>query len=481
MEAGANGQFLGPGPGGRTGARLLPLPTPRRLTRHPPLITKFPALLGPPLLQSQNAQASGGVLGGPLEGQCGQLSTVLGEVVSAAPGLGGFADGGRMGQLKLPGESGERPLVAGTLGQWLVPQVRQEMVPEQVEHLLHVADATGDGDDRLLLGQHHAVLTERSIAAVRPVSAPPELVPVALVPIAGRVAAIGGLAGGRFVNEGGGNQLPTAPFAPLQVELPKGGDVFSPDAQAIAPGRDSLGAEFPGLTADAQGVEQAGLEVVEQGLARGSLEHRRGEVGGGGVVMKVSARLERDGVGEERLDPRTLGRARGFGLLPGVHPQQVAEPHRLEVVGRLGGTLAGKSGEHGIIEAQFSLGDRDAHRRRGETLAEREERVAALGVVGSPPGLGDDLAPANQHQAVQVLDVAVGPVEEFAESDRRDPLRFGRGAGEIRFGPEQGTTQPGAQGQESDAQNARKSLLFHGEPQAGRAEKRTDHRKTARP
>ena len=41
--------------------------------------------------------------------------------------------------------------------------------------------------------------------------------------------------------------------------------------------------------------------------------------------MKVGARLEWDRVREERLDPRALGRPRRFGLVPGVHPQEVAQ------------------------------------------------------------------------------------------------------------------------------------------------------------
>ena len=110
----------------------------------------------------------------------------------------------------------------------------------------------GDGDHRVLLGQHDAVLAERPVAAVGPVPAPPELVAVALVPVALRVAAVGRLPGGGRLDPRRGHELLALPLALLQVELAELGDVLGADAQPVAAGRDALRAGLPGRVLDAR-------------------------------------------------------------------------------------------------------------------------------------------------------------------------------------------------------------------------------------
>src|SRR5262249_17787317 len=67
---------------------------------------------------------------------------------------------------------------------------RQKFVPDQVQNRLHVLDATGDGDHRILLGQDDAVLPECAIAPVGTMARAPELVAVTLVPITLRIATV---------------------------------------------------------------------------------------------------------------------------------------------------------------------------------------------------------------------------------------------------------------------------------------------------
>ena len=51
-------------------------------------------------------------------------------------------------------------------------------------------------------------------------------------------------------------------------------------------------------------------------------------------------------------------------------------------------------------------------------------------VVGLPPPLGDDLPVPHEHEAVHRVDLLVGRLDELADLGGRDPLRFGRAAGQ---------------------------------------------------
>jgi hypothetical protein len=78
-------------------------------------------------------------------------------------------------------------------GQRLGTHRRQQMLPHQIESGLHIGQATGDRNYRVLVGQDDAVLPERAIAAVGAVATSPELITVALLPVAFGVASVGGL------------------------------------------------------------------------------------------------------------------------------------------------------------------------------------------------------------------------------------------------------------------------------------------------
>ena len=192
-------------------------------------------------------------------------------------------------------------------------------------------------------GNTMQILAERAVAAIGAVAAAPELVAVALVPVALRVAAVGGLPGGGRFDPRGGHELLALPLAFLQIQLAEPRDVLGADAQAVAAGRDALRAGLPGRVLDPQGLEQSRLQVIEHGHAGHLLDDGREHVGGRGVVEEVSPRLEGDGMRQEGLGPGLLRRARRLGLMPRGHAEQVAHPHCLQVVAGLGGASSGKN------------------------------------------------------------------------------------------------------------------------------------------
>src|SRR5205823_781056 len=119
---------------------------------------------------------------------------------------------------------------------------------------------------------------ERPVAPVGAVAAAPELVAVALVPIALRIAPVGGLPGGRRFDPRRGHELLPVPPALLKVELAEFRNVLGADAQAIPAGRDALGAGLPRRAVDAQRLEQARSQVVEDRLAGRLLDGGREHV-----------------------------------------------------------------------------------------------------------------------------------------------------------------------------------------------------------
>src|SRR5690606_22606588 len=103
-------------------------------------------------------------------------------------------------------------------------------------------------------------------APVRAVAGPPELVAVALLPVAPGVAAVRGLEPRRRLDPRLGDELAAVPAPFLEVELPELGDVLGPHAQAVAAEGDPLRALAPVRVVDPQGLEQPGAEVVEHRL-----------------------------------------------------------------------------------------------------------------------------------------------------------------------------------------------------------------------
>src|SRR5262249_368536 len=142
-----------------------------------------------------------------------------------------------------------------------------------------------------------------AVAAEGAVAASPELVAVALVPVARRAAAVGRLPRGRRLDPLRGDELLALPLAFLVQELAELRDVLRSNAQAVATGVDPLRALLPRRVLDSEGLEQPRLEVIQEPLPGDLLHDGRQHVRGRRVVEEVRPRLEGDWMGEERLRP----------------------------------------------------------------------------------------------------------------------------------------------------------------------------------
>ena len=98
------------------------------------------------------------------------------------------------------------------------------------------------------------------------------------------------------------------------------------------------------------------------------------------------------------------------------------------------GAWAGKNLSSGVVQPEQPFGDGQADGAAGEALAERVQLVGGGGAVGVPPAFGDDVTVPEQHEAVQVLDGALGAVDEGSDGGAGNALGFGGGAGEDGHG-----------------------------------------------
>src|SRR5262249_42782094 len=151
----------------------------------------------------------------------------------------------------------ERVVRVGVIGQRNRLDRWEQLVPDQVEHRLHILHAAGDRDHGVLFGEDEAILSERAVAAVGAMAAAPELVAVALVPVVLGVAAVRSLPRRGRLAPGLGHELFPLPLPLLEVELAEPGDVLGADAEPVAAEADTLRADAPGRVLDAQRLEQA--------------------------------------------------------------------------------------------------------------------------------------------------------------------------------------------------------------------------------
>src|SRR5262245_40403616 len=103
------------------------------------------------------------------------------------------------------------------------------MIPRRIEHGLHIPNSTRDRQDCVMLGHHDAVLAKSSVASESVVSASPELISVALRPVARTAIAIRDLLAGRFFDPWAWHKLLAVPFPFPQIELPEASDIFRPN------------------------------------------------------------------------------------------------------------------------------------------------------------------------------------------------------------------------------------------------------------
>ncbi len=77
---------------------------------------------------------------------------------------------------------------------------REEVIPDEVEFVLHVFGVGGEDDDGVLFREDDAELAEGTVAAVGVVAAAPELEAVALGPVAVGFIAVRDLSGGGLID-----------------------------------------------------------------------------------------------------------------------------------------------------------------------------------------------------------------------------------------------------------------------------------------
>jgi hypothetical protein len=141
----------------------------------------------------------------------------------------------------------------------------------------------------------------------------------------------------------------------------------------------------------------------------------------------MCAGFVRDGMGEEGFYPGFGVGEFDFDLVTGRHGEKIADTHGFEILGRLCGSVVREKLEDGIVNAEFSFRDGEADGSGSEALAEGMEHVGFVGRFGFPPTFGDDMAVADEHEAVHFTDLLVGSFDEVADDLGRDALEF-RGA-----------------------------------------------------
>ena len=149
------------------------------------------------------------------------------------------------------------------LGEGLLAQSGQQLVPHGVEHLLQLHRAALDDHHRVLGLQHNAVL---AVGAVPPedawLVAAPELVAVARVPVGVALPAgaqVLNVLGGGLLKPGGVQQLLALPAALVGHKLGEAGHGLQGE---VHPGAAHFGAVGQGLAKDLahlQGVKEPGL------------------------------------------------------------------------------------------------------------------------------------------------------------------------------------------------------------------------------
>ena len=141
---------------------------------------------------------------------------------------------------------------------WVFLKSRQQVLPDEVEFLLHVRRFGGDDYHCILIGHYNNILPESAICAVGVVSAAPHLVTITLFPVAGilfglwQIGVLNDFERGGFLYPCCRKHLFAMPDTFLQEQLTEFGHVFRFDPQAPAAHIDVHRIYFPVHTCDAQ-------------------------------------------------------------------------------------------------------------------------------------------------------------------------------------------------------------------------------------
>ncbi len=170
---------------------------------------------------------------------------------------------------------------------------------------------------------------------------------------------------------------------------------------------------------------------MEEALSSEALDDGGEHVGSRGVIDEVGTRCKFNGLSEKSPDPVLFGEdsSSGISSVASGHGEEMADAHRLEVRATCGWKVLREETDDSGIDGESSFSNGQADGGRGETLTEREELVRKMGSIGMPPALGDDMAMAEEHEAVEVVDLGFDGIYEGVNSRGRDTLDFGGALG----------------------------------------------------
>src|SRR5690606_1592243 len=178
----------------------------------------------------------------------------------------------------------------------LIHNRRKNVLPCKIDFLLHVGGFRREHDDNFLLRNHDNKLSVGTISAERIVPRPPELITIALKPVAGithrlcRRRCLHDLSCCRRGNPFFWQNSPAVPLAIIQIKLSELRHSFRLNTQSPSAGIDTKRIDFRIYIADIKGIEKPRLEILNQLLPRDFLNDSREHIGRRCIVEKTTSR-----------------------------------------------------------------------------------------------------------------------------------------------------------------------------------------------
>ena len=251
-----------------------------------------------------------------------------------------------------------------------------------------------------------------------------------------RRAGVGDLHRGRVGDPTRGQEATPVPHTVVEVQLSEPGDGVEVRVHAREAQIESTLGLPPAEVADAERIEDAGSQVVDDRFTgealqdRGERQHRRLVVGEQRARLGVGRDREETVHGVGRIDRRCFHE--GFAVVPRRHRRDVADPHPAS---RVRGVVVEQLREmvaHQVVERQPTLPDLQPECRAGERLAQRIHEAAAVAGVWRPVALDDPVSVPLDDQPMRFdPGITFDDVEECGDPLGSDPLR--RRAGDVHI------------------------------------------------
>ena len=121
-----------------------------------------------------------------------------------------------------------------------------------------------------------------------------------------------------------------------------------------------------------------------------------------------------------------------FLVLAGRHHEEIADAHRLEIVGDFGRGVSREIFKDRVVDIDLPLRLEQTDGGRGETFAERKKHMRIFGCVRRPPTFGDNPPVTHDHEAVNPVGLGFECIDQRGDSGGGDALGFRRAAGQRR-------------------------------------------------